>query len=131
MEKVEDDTRLILERISLEEFTKIVDATKTEAVSREMAQMVLVNGMQGVYVADLFKVPKQRVGLAVERVRCKHRTSFREFGLCKTPVPVPAAIIDSLDGFGQAYLKMSPDTRVDAVTRINELLSELSKGQLN
>lgn len=131
MQKFENDTKVVLERISLDEFTQIADETKVEESSREMAQMVLVNGMPGVKVAEILEVPKQRVGIAVEGIRKRHRAFHPDFGLCKTSVPVPAQIIDALDVFGDAYLKMDAQARVDAISKIRNLFSELSKHQIN
>lgn len=122
----EDRTRLILERISLEEFNEIAEGTKTEDTTREMAKLVLVNGMPGVDVAKIFEVPRQIVGIAVERIRSKHRSTFASLGLCKSTVPVPAPIIDSLGAFSEAYLKMDKDKRIEVLAKVQQLLSELS-----
>lgn len=121
-----NDTKLILERISLQEFNEIVDATKTEGASREMAKMVLVDGLAGVDVAKKFNVSKQRVGIAIERIRCKHRADFPEYGLCKSSIPVPSPIMDSLKILSENYMQMDFDKRLRVISKFSEIINELS-----
>lgn len=120
----------ILTRIDKREFDKLADQTNLGDAAREMARLVLVDGMSMPEAGKQFGTSKQRVSLAVERIRQVHQSAgtLTRSGWVRLDAEMPERMSSLLADVLEAYKKSgSRDAKTLAVSQIEHALQSAKK----
>lgn len=115
----------ILTRIDKREFDKLADQTNLGEAAREMARLVLVDGKSMPEVGKQYGKSKQRVLLAVERIRQVHQghTTLTRSGWVRLDAEMPERMSSLLAEVLDAYkASESRDAKTLALSQIEHAL---------
>ena len=112
-----------LTRIDGHEFEKLADQTSLGETARQMARLVLVDGKSMPDVGRLYGHSKQRVALAVNRIREIHQGTTTRTGWVRLDAEMPERMSTLLAEVIAAYKQSeSQDARRLAMSQIEHAL---------
>lgn len=117
-------TTMMLMGIEQAEFDALAAQTRLGEDAREMARLVLVEGRKMGEVAQIYKVTRQRVGLAVGSIRKVHEGGASGPGWVPLNMDVPASLGVELTEFLEALkLAATPESKALAISHVTSALS--------
>ena len=108
------DNTIKLHRIGAAEFEQLADSRRMHAATREMARLVLVDGLTGTEVAAKYGKSKQFVGKAVKAIREAHAVAATSSAWVTLSLELPEAVNVPLQQFFDA-LRTSGSTEANVL----------------